>query len=544
MRHFLFIFVVVLTFSSLPMSHGFSLSGPRPPWMTGDAAADCYPTDDFTWANSAPMDIDEEYRFPGPVITYGFTSDFVTFFGKRGIDEVREAIDMIQGLPPLESLDVNDYPQRGAFRLNHRAAALGLSDLKSTALTTVLYFLGLEDPTRYAYAARNALVINSVPVEYYVGVKNYDPEGFFASPYINGALYTVQPIGCPDVIPVQAFGRNAIDRLPAAARGNGSFGGRRIVNNPGTFITGLTRDDVGALKYLYHPKNYNFENLGYLNLAIATNQVSTFSANYSEVLIESATPSTNLFGTLSPFDSAVTLTNATSVGSFGGLSPYDSAVSLTNATTVGAGGGGVGGGVNAGGGQVGGGLNAVAQQVVIPAGVRGGAGKLSFLELSYDSILGQFIEPVNISYDDNVFATNRFHTLRVVRNVTAPDIVISADDLFNEPFDWGGPPADLFNQGVVGVNYQNSDPGTPQDAGSGLVESATMSFNTTRLFGQVGLWSDPLNAWFDEEGLGLFPNAPLGIIWASFDGSTEEPYIYPQGVDFEELEQLIMSVSQ
>ena len=66
----------------------FSLAGPQPPWMqeASPSSADYYNLP-LLLNYSGPMMIDEEYRFNTPVVTYGFTSDFVSFFGARGMDE-------------------------------------------------------------------------------------------------------------------------------------------------------------------------------------------------------------------------------------------------------------------------------------------------------------------------------------------------------------------------------------------------------------------------------------------------------------------------
>ena len=508
-------------------SQAFSLAGPQPPWMqeASPSSADCYNLP-LLLNYSGPMMIDEEYRFNTPVVTYGFTSDFVSFFGKRGMEEVREAVQMINDLPPVDQIDIEDYSNR-SFRLNHRAAALGLTDLKSTALQKILHFLGLEDPTTWAFAPRNAWIQNGVVLEYFLELRNYDPLSYRASPYINQTLYTVQRLGCPTVLPAQPFQTAFAANMPVASRGNG-----RVLDYDGIYATGLTRDDVGGLKYLYHPQNYNFEP-GLPNLALQTNGLSGFSASGDSFRIVPAA-NTNLFGFGGPYDSAVTLTNATTVGGVGGagLSPFDSAVSLTNITAGGAG-GGIGGGI-------GGGVAAGNQPLVVANALRPGMGEIVLRETNYDSLLGEFFSPLNVLYTETIVTNGVRIQQRVVRNITAPDLVFDAKDLQGA---FGQDPVAIV-EGTEGMTFINSDtvdvnPG--DDFGPGIIQDGSITFSTSGLNnGLFGSLITPVDAWF-RDGTPNFLASPL--IWAAFDGSTNDPVVFPQGIDFKEIERLVLGRS-
>jgi hypothetical protein len=522
MLRFATITALLLLTSFSERAQAFSLAGPQPPWMleAAPSAAACYSLP-LLLNYSGPMGLDEEYRFNSPVVTYGFTSDFVSFFGKRGMDEVRKAVAIINQLPRMSELDPNDFPTRG-YRLNHRAQALGLTDLKSTALQKLLHFLGLEDPTQWAYAPRNATIDNGIVFDYFMEVKNFDPINLIASPYINNTLYTVQRIGCPDVIPTQPFEQRFASTMPVAARANGD-----PVVNIGTYITGLTRDDVGGLRYLYHQKNYNFEP-GFPSLALQTNGIGGFSASGNNFRITQST-STNLFGSGGIYDSAVTLTNATSIGSVG-LGPFDSAVTLTNATTTGA--GGVGG--------VGGVGNALAQPVVAANAVRPGIDQIVLEETNYDSLLGEFFTPLNISYTETIVTNGFAIKQNVVRNITAPDLVFDAKDLQAA---FGQTPLAFtyvttsHNMTFINGDTVDSDPG--DDWGPGLIQNGSITFNTVRLMPEAIGFLDPVEPFFGQNN-GVFPNS-IGVIWAAFDGSTDAPVVFPQGIDFEEIESLVLS---
>jgi len=506
-------------------SQAFSLAGPQPPWMqeASPSSADCY---NILGTLSGPMAIDEEYRFSNPVVTYGFTSDFVSFFGQRGMEEVRKAVGIINDLPPVEQLDPQDYPTR-SFRLNHRAAALGLTDLKTSALQSVVRFLGLEDPTTWAFAPRNAWIDNGVVLEYFLELRNYDPLTYRASPFINETLYTVQRLGCPSVLPAQPFQTAFAAKMPIAARGNA-----RIYNYDGIYATGLTRDDVGGLKYLYHPKNYNYEP-GFPGLALQTNGLSGFAASGDSFRIVPAS-NTNLFGFGGPYDSAVTLTNATTVGGLGGagLSPFDSAVSLTNITAGGAG-GGIGGGI-------GGGVAAGNQPLVAANALRPGPGSIVLRETNYDSLLGEFFAPLNVLYTETIVTNGVRIQQRVVRNITAPDLVFDAKDL-QEAFAQN-PVAIVYQEEEIAfINGDTVDPDPGDDLGPGIIQGGGITFNTTGVNnGLFGSLITPVDAWF-REGVPNFLDSPC--LWAAFDGSTNDPVVFPQGIDFNEIERLVLGRS-
>ena len=510
-------------------SQAFSLAGPQPPWMqeASPSSADCYNLP-LLLNYSGPMMIDEEYRFNTPVVTYGFTSDFVSFFGARGMDEVRKAVQIINDLPPVDQIDVNDYPKR-SFRLNHRAGALGLTDLKSTALQKILHFLGLEDPTLWAFAPRNAWIQNGVVLQYLLELRNYDPLSYRASPYINETLYTVQRLGCPTVLPAQPYQTAFAANTPVAARGNG-----RVTEFNGVYATGLTRDDVGGLKYLYHPQNYNFEP-GLPNLALQTNGLSGFSASGESFRIVPAS-NTNLFGFGGPYDSAVTLTNATAAGGLGGAgsSPFDSAVSLTNITAGGAGGGGIGGGI-------GGGVAAGNQPLVVANALRPGMGEIVLRETNYDSLLGEFFSPLNVLYTETIVTNGVKIQQRVVRNITAPDLVFDAKDL-QGAFAADPPIVVIGAHGMTFINGDTVDPNPGDDMGPGIIQDGSITFSTGGLNGVLlGSLISPVDAWF-QEGVPNFLDSQH--IWAAFDGSTNDPVVFPQGIDFEEIERLALGRSR
>src|SRR5262249_48345874 len=147
------------------------------------------------------------------------------------------------------------------------ARALHLFDLKSAALEMLLARMGLADPERFTWTlrARSLQPGASCPLyDYTVIQRNFDPITFQPSKYVNGNLYTYQilqlcppPAGPLDRSEAREF---LVDPLAivqtAVASPKVSF---PDVNYYGVFHTGLTRDDAGAIRYLYSSANTNWE---------------------------------------------------------------------------------------------------------------------------------------------------------------------------------------------------------------------------------------------------------------------------------------------
>ncbi len=254
--------LMVLAFAGAAESAlAFSLLGPYATWQTAALG--------YNPANSdigGPMNIAEEYRWNVPTIYYGFDSSFKNYFGQRGMDEIRKAFAILNSLPRFSQMSSNlaEFPT-DTRRVNYQASALDILDLKSHALAYLVEELGLASPERYVWTLRNETTLNNVT--YYLVIKrNFDPVTLTPSSYVNGTLYTYAVI-----TGIQVTGGGTFDdaiELPVdplaftftavVSAADGLWGGSL---NAGDFFTGLTRDDVGALRYMYRPNNYNIENL-------------------------------------------------------------------------------------------------------------------------------------------------------------------------------------------------------------------------------------------------------------------------------------------
>ena len=155
-----------------------------------------------------------------------------------------------------------------------------------------------------------------------------------------------------------------------------------------------------------------------------------------------------------------------------------------------------------------------------------GIGRMTFVRRSFDSLLGQFFVPVTNRFPLNVVTNNQLVAQLFERPVTVPDLLFSADDLVQPPND----PVPLLVPYIsrsISYNTNNILPGLP---GPGLIEpSQVIIFNKVGpSFRNIG----PI--YLDEPS-----NVPF-FVWGSFDGSTNEPIIYPSGTSIDLYEQGVL----
>ncbi|MBI3850121.1 MAG: putative Ig domain-containing protein [Verrucomicrobia bacterium] len=592
-----------------------------------------------------PMNLGEEFRWNIPIINYAFDQNFLDYFGSNGVYAIEEAIAILNNVSNISSYSsaLNEVPLE-ATRLNFRASALGLLDLKSAALHYLVEKMGLADPVRYTWTLRRRapLPAGCPFFDYLVIKRNFDPVTWEPSSYVNGVLYTYRIVEfCPVVDQAEAF-EHRVDPLTqfytAVASPN-------LFN--GAFFTGLTRDDVGGLRYLLRTNNVNKEdgplgsilisggftnssarqllttsNLATLVWASLTNDPGTLLTLFPGLILAGTNTttftnvvSTNVFAYFtnfpyspagSPASLVVTTNLSTNVEprfhvTFANVVTnrfYTNGFATTRDTTVSpdpyapAGSGilvtnvknstGIKGFVNGDYFLVPPGLcgySIVSTQLVtlipvtnvvtvatnapgttnvdgqsferdiityftnyifvvdpIECGTNGpafhqGIDKMTFVRRSFDSLLGQFFEPV----------TNRFQLTMVTNNVAIvqtfdrvinqPDILFSADDLQQPPTDPGPIVSINFVNRSIRFNTNNILAGLP---GPGLIEP-TMSIIFDKL-GTAFLNEGPF--FMDEQSNFAF------LTWGSFGGTTNDPIVYPSGTSIAAFEnQVLMQVT-
>jgi hypothetical protein len=615
----------------------FSLLGPQEPYHVDQLGY--FPQGNFrNW----PKNLDDEYRWNTRVVYYSFDPEFTSYFGSNGIAAVDQAFDILNGLTNVSdySSDLTEFPLE-AQSVNYSAEALQLFDVRSVTLSLIVEHLGLADPEDFTWTLR----VRSLPsgascpnYQYLVIKRNFDPITLAPSSYVNGNLLTYQIFEfCPT--PDRA---DAIEFLvdPLARRGSSvaTFG-----VGLGEFWQGLTRDDIGGLRYLLSTNNLNWETTPDQSFVISTNTsqpVLLFPSNlqlFAEQAITNdaaalqglypgldVTGSSNYFTNVvitntfsyltnfpgDPVGSAPTLVTGTTlstnveiryVHSFGNVltnevvtncvysllttniapptyAPPGSGISVTNVTlqTL------VDEGCLSGSffilptnvcdymvlstqlTEVVTSTNLLTNTLVTnlvtytnlgtadyyessqsivryftnqiltaypvncPDAITSlfeGIEKVTFVRRDFDSLLGQFFEPVTNNYVlteiTNNVRVNRF----VERAITSPDFLFTADDLVSDPT--ANP---IISPAVARTtpNYQNQT--NVNNLGPG-----TISASSTFVYNKVGPAFFAAYPFFIDEATAI-----LDFIWGSFDGTTNAPIVYPVGTDLMSIESSVV----
>ena len=292
---------MVLLVSGLPAAWGFSPAGPIGSGPDGDPKpvlgldGDGWQTTTIGYGLTgdavAPKNIGQEYRRNTPVMYYTYDENFLQYFNANNTTNGTAAVDAAFAV--LNALtNVDRYsPQLSEFPLNsqkynYSAQALGLTDLKSTALYIMMEQLGLAEPERYVWTLHDRFLPSGgtcpLDEEYLVVQRNLDPVSKIYSSYINGTLYTYEIVEfCNPPIPPDALAIPfPVDPLADTFTAVAGLGDGLV---DGGFYTGLTRDDVGGLRYLLSTNNIVTEDpaTGSLLTTAITNANSTiaFPAN-------------------------------------------------------------------------------------------------------------------------------------------------------------------------------------------------------------------------------------------------------------------------
>ncbi len=453
----------VAVFAVTPWTMGFSLLGPGGAegvtaklWQLPAANAGWDIGYDRAGDIGAPCNFGEFYRWNTPVITYAFDSSFVTYFGTEGMKAIDAAMRVLNELPGTSKMseDLSEFPLNTAH-INYEAAQLGLTDLKSGALALMMEEVGLADPIRWNFAIRNRINLPGDFGIYTITRFNFDPQTVTPSSYVNGTEWTYQ------------IAENRVGKISDAEEILPSELANEVINYPvasaltpllsGYFFTGLTRDDVGGLRYMLRPQ--------------------TVAA---ETLLPDVTASGGVF---SPYLGTNTLTNAIGGGATG-----------TNAS----------------------------------AGLRGGVGKLRFRKvLAYQTPF----KPVSYTFRDNFITTNGVRLKQTVqRKPVAPDITFAADDTF--------PGIATRTDTANWINNETLNGISPRGGPGVIAPPVVITFNNSpRLLVNItpNFVTEPRIADPNSRLFGL-----IGPVWASFDGSTNAPVLYPivNGVTLRQLRTL------
>jgi hypothetical protein len=158
-----------------------------------------------------------------------------------------------------------------------------------------------------------------------------------------------------------------------------------------------------------------------------------------------------------------------------------------------------------------------------------GIEKIQFIRADFDSLLSQTFQPITNAYQVIGVINSRAVVQTLQRVVTQPDILFSAADLSPGPADINtGEPAFSRN-----VNFDESHVGNGL-AGPGVIDpSSTVTYNKVGpVFLNVG------TASLSQA------SAIRNFVWGSFDETTNDPVVYPNGTSIANLEaQVLVQIS-
>ena len=463
----------------------FSFWGPLLSWQTVDLGFGT------TYGDlGGPHNLGEEYRMNTGVITYGYSTAFLDYFGDDGVKAVDAAFDILNKLPAVSkmSADLSEYQTQGTIRVNQRAQALCLFDMKSSMLAVLVEHLGLAGES-HIFDLRQRLKPANTPACYYeytVINWNWDPMTFEPTAYVNGVLFSyVIEDDCPTLNEATAY-EFPVDS--AAAPYSAVASTFALWLDYGRYYNGLTRDDVAGLRYLYRRSNVNLETLA-TGTAAFTGGSSSSSA----------------------FD----------VPSFWGTNIASGTITTPAATTT---------------------TNTVQ--------LLGGVEQIKYVKMMALGVLGTNYRPVNLTYTIPAFM-NKWTDVKVQRqSVTVPDILITAADLGPRTYEQTVVSPILSrtytaasispSAGTTGTTGGAAGGGGGTGAG-GAATTATGVDGPGVFAAQMVVTFSKLGPYSYIEGLGntaflTQQYSQVGYVWGYFDGSTNDPIVFPKGTSIQQME--------
>jgi hypothetical protein len=281
----LFLWVVLLA-CGLQAAWGFSLIGPG---IGGGVLGDAWeqPVIGYGLAGDVgtPKNIGEEYRRNTPVMYYALNENFSGFFGADGEAAVTNAFAIMNNLTNMTSYSpsLSEFPL-DSQHINFTATSLGLTDLKSLTLNLLVEQMGLAQPERYIWTLHDRYLPGGgkCPLDevYLVVQRNFDIttsplNQLQYSPFVNGTLYSYlidefcTTAASPDPPMLAETVPFSVDPFADIYTSVAS-----LTLDTGSYYSGLTRDDVGGLRYLLQTNNVNYETAAAGSDAIITNIVS------------------------------------------------------------------------------------------------------------------------------------------------------------------------------------------------------------------------------------------------------------------------------
>jgi hypothetical protein len=179
------------------------------------------------------------------------------------------------------------------------------------------------------------------------------------------------------------------------------------------------------------------------------------------------------------------------------------------------------------------------QTVADVSRLREGIERMQFTRANYDSLLGQLFQPITNTFTVVMVTNSQAVTQTFQRVVTTPDFIFSAADEAS-----GGAALPLVASSQRNLNFDQSNI-LPGLAGPGLITPST-----TVTFDKVG------PVYYNEydtdlmDGTPYFSESPgydfsdlyfsYYFVWASYDGTTNDPVVYPNGSSIQNLQNQVL----
>jgi hypothetical protein len=172
-----------------------------------------------------------------------------------------------------------------------------------------------------------------------------------------------------------------------------------------------------------------------------------------------------------------------------------------------------------------------------------GLGRIQFQRAipAYDYLLNQYLTPITNYYNmvaQNI-TNNQWEVRHIVRIVTQPDVLLTAADEATGP---GDVPFDFT---VLRDIHYNSSQIIPGLHGPGTIDGQVVfTYNKAGPVFYNGPFADA-NSFINPDEVNEITQTPE-LQWASFDGSTNDPVLYPnttslQNLEFQTLSQLVVT---
>jgi hypothetical protein len=173
-------------------------------------------------------------------------------------------------------------------------------------------------------------------------------------------------------------------------------------------------------------------------------------------------------------------------------------------------------------------------------GLHPGIEKIQFVSAPFDSLLGQFFQPITNTFTTVLVTNSQAVNQTFQRVVTTPDFIFSAADMVSGPSSSAHPVVVSFARNL---NFDTTQI-LPGLAGPGLINpSTTITFEKAgpvyfNYFGGVMDGTPYFTESPGTDGNDLF--YALYFVWSSFDGTTNDPVVYPNGMSIQNLENEVL----